>query len=107
MKENYNDLSKEELIEKLKNKDEQITEMSYKMDCMKADTTKKIEKIKNMRAEAFMELNMELNSENKELKNTIVRMCTTIYLSQDAFVTVCKNIDRKLDLILKEKDNLR
>lgn len=103
MEENYNDLSKEELIEKLKNKDEQITKMLMKYDCLKSDTTREIEKIKNMRAEAFM----ELNSENKELKNTIVRMCTTIYLSQDAFVTVCKNIDKKLDLILKEKDNLR
>lgn len=103
MEENYNDLSKEELIEKLKNKDEQITKMLMEYNCLKSDTTKEIEKAKNMRAEAFM----ELNSENKELKNTIVRMCTTIYLSQDAFVTVCKNIDRKLDLILKEKDNLR
>lgn len=110
MEENYNDLSKGELIEKLKSKDEQIAEMAERID-----------KTQNMRAEAFMKLkteNEELKkqhefaiktlqeqhkAEEEGLKNTIVRMCTASYLSQDTFMTVFKDIDKKLNLIVGGK----
>lgn len=37
------------------------------------------------------------------LKNTIVQMSVNVFSSQDSFMTVFKNIDKKLDLILGGK----
>lgn len=117
MEEDYIKLSKEELIEKLKSKDEQITEMTKKYDCLKADAEKEIEKAQNMRLESFM----QLRKENEELKNiydreiniqkeryemqikglkeTIVQMATSSYNAQESFFHTIRNIDKKLDMI--------
>lgn len=104
MEENYLDLSKEELIEKLKSKDEQITEMTEKYECLKADATKEIEKAKNMRFETFQNLQNEVKSykfENEHLKNTIVAMAMYTYPGIHSFDKSVKEINESLKIISK------
>lgn len=117
MGEDYYSLNRDELIEKLKSKDKQITEMTEKYNCLKADTTKEIEKAQNMRFETFQELkkengelkniyDRELKSQQERyemqingLKETIVLMATSSYNAQESFFHTIRNIDKKLDMI--------
>lgn len=104
MKENYNDLSKEELIEKLKSKDEQITEMEKRYNNLKADVTEEIEKAKLIRFQEFEELKNKNDLNNatiSELKETIVLMSIRSFGSQESMFNIFRGIDKKLDILNK------
>lgn len=116
MGEDYYSINREELIEKLKSRDEQITEMSKKYDCLKAETTKEIENAKTMRFEEFERLKQEneeykkiyynnelseVKAENELLKDTIVAMATYIYPGIANFDKIFRNINRNLEMIRK------
>lgn len=116
MEENYYSMNREELIEKLKSRDEQITAMLKKYDCLKAETSKKIEETQAMRAETFLKLKQEneelkksyynselsgVKAENELLKNTIVAMATYAYPSISNFEKILRNIEHSLKNISK------
>lgn len=104
MEESYTNLSKEELIEKLKSKDKQITEMSCKFDRMKAEMQKEIENSKFIRFQEFEKLKNEndLNDATiSELKETIVLMSIRAFGSQESMFNLFRNIDKNLDILNK------
>lgn len=85
MEENYTNLSKEELIERLKSKDEQITEMSKKYDAMQYELINEIDNLKQKNNELeksywnYRKETQELRNyklENDSLKDTIIAMAT-------------------------------
>lgn len=104
MGENYLDLSKEELIEKLKSKDKQITEMTEKYECLKADMQKEIENSKLIRFQEFEDLKNKNDLNNatiSELKETIVLMSVRAFGSQESMFNLFRDIDKKLDMLNK------
>lgn len=104
MGEDYYSMDRKELIEKLKSKDEQITEMSCKFDCMKADMQKEIENSKMLRFGEYQELKNknEMNEATiKELKETIVLMSMRTFGSQESMFNLFKDIDKKLNILNK------
>lgn len=119
--ENYEKLSKEELIGKLEEKDKKIEEMKCDFERVKVNMQKDIDNAKKIRFEEFQELkkeNQNLKNENKlyefeiksiknqneaaikGLKETIVMMATASYNAQESFFQTLKNIDKKLNLII-------
>lgn len=104
MEKDYYSMNREELIEKLKSKDEQITDMSNKFDCMKAEMQKEVENSKMIRFEAYQELKNknEVNEATiKELKETIVLMSIRAFGSQESMFDLFKNIDKNLNILNK------
>lgn len=104
MGKDYYSMNREELIEKLKSKDEQITEMSCKFDCMKADMQKEIENSKMIRFQEFQELKNKNDLNNatiNELKETIVLMSVRAFGSQESMFNLFRDIDKKLDILNK------
>ena len=106
MGEDYYSMNREELIEKLKSKDEQITQMSKKYDCLKADATNEIEEAKAMRFEEFARVKREselsgLKAENELLKDTIVAMATYTYPGVANFDKTFKSINHNLEMLRK------
>lgn len=119
--ENYEKLSKEELIVKLEEKDQKIEEMKRDFERVKINMQKDIDNAKNIRFEEFQELKKEnQNLKNKDklyeferksiknqsesqikgLKETIVMMATASYNAQESFFQTLRNIDKKLNLII-------
>ena len=119
--ENYEKLSKEELIGKLEEKEKKIEEMKCDFERVKVNMQKDIDNAKKIRFEEFQELkkeNQNLKNENKlyefeiksiknqneaaikGLKETIVMMATASYNAQESFFQTLKNIDKKLNLII-------
>lgn len=117
MEKDYYSMNREELIEKLKMKDEQITDLKERYNCLKADTAKEIDKAQNMRAEAFAKLKQEneefkrsyynselsgLKAENDLFKDTIVAMATYAYPGISNFDKIFRNINHNLEMIRRE-----
>lgn len=118
---NYENLSKEELIRKLEEKDQKIEEMKCEFERVKANMQKDIDNAKKIRFEEFQELKKEnqnlkdkdklykfeinsIKNQNeaaiKGLKETIVMMATASYNAQESFFQTLRNIDKKLNLII-------
>lgn len=122
---NYEKLSKKELIRKLEKKDKQIAEMECHIERVKANMQKDIDNAKNIRFENFQELEKEnQNLKNKYndlkqlhefeiksiknqsetqiegLKETIVMMATASYNAQESFFQTLRDIDKKLNLVI-------
>lgn len=116
MGEDYYSMNREELIERLKIKDGQITDLKEKYNCLKADTAKEIDKAQNMRAEAFAKLKQEneeykksyynselsgLKAENELFRDTIVAMATYTYPGISNFDKIFRHINHSLEMITK------
>ena len=118
---NYENLSKEELIRRLEEKDQKIEEMKCEFERVKANMQKDIDNAKKIRFEEFQELKKEnqnlkdkdklykfeinsIKNQNeaaiKGLKETIVMMATASYNAQESFFQTLRNIDKKLNLII-------
>jgi hypothetical protein len=106
IEENYNQLSKEELIEKLKRKDEQISEMSKRYEAMKSDFEKEIEKQKDeIREYKYKTMDTRgYEAENKCLKNTIVAMAMYTYPGINTFDKTIREINDSLKIIWKKEN---
>lgn len=105
MKKDYYLTNQEELIEELKRKNEQITELKEKYNCLKADTAKEFDKLKQEN-EKFKRsyYNSELSglkAENELLKNTIVAMATYAYPGIADFDKIFRSINHNLEMIRK------
>ena len=105
MEKDYYLMNREKLIEELKRKDEQITELKEKYNCLKADTTKEFDKLKQendkfKRSWYNSELS-GLKAENELFKNTIVAMATYAYPGIANFDKIFRNIDHNLEMIRK------
>nr|DAY48315.1 MAG TPA: hypothetical protein [Caudoviricetes sp.] len=78
-----------------------------KLDDVKAkafcELRKENEELKQQHEFAIRTLQKEHTEQIEGLKNTIVRMSINLFSSQDSFMTVFKNIDNKLGLILGGK----
>lgn len=126
--ENYEKLSKEELIVKLEEKEQKIEEMKRDFERVRVNLQKDIDNAKKIRFEEFQELKKEnQNFKNKDklyefeiksiknqneatikgLKETIVMMATASYNAQESFFQTLKDIDKKLNLIIdwRNEDN--
>lgn len=104
MGEDYYSMNREELIERLKRKDKQITEMTEKYECLKADMQKEIENSKLIRFQEFEELKNKNDLNNatiRELKETIVLMSVRTFGSQESMFGLFKNIDKNLNILNK------
>ena len=94
MGEDYEKLSKEELIEKLKGKDRQIVEMDKRFAEMRLDYEKAL---KDQEEIVFNSMNAQKQEdENKRLKNTIVTMATHLFEGTENYNQVLKNIEAEL-----------
>ena len=101
MGEDYEKLSKEELIEKLKGKDRQIVEMDKIIAKIKCD----YEKIKEEKSELLLE-NMAAKQSKEEcerLKETIIAMATYTYPGIANLDKIIKSIDAELRTINKRR----
>lgn len=78
-----------------------------KLDDVKAEVLcelrKENEELKQQHEFAIRTLQKQHTEQIEGLKNTIVRMSINFFSSQDSFMTVFKNIDNKLGLILGGK----
>lgn len=78
-----------------------------KLDDVKAEALcelrKENEELKQQHEFAIRTLQKQHTEQIEGLKNTIVRMSINFFSSQDSFMTVFKNIDNKLGLILGGK----
>ena len=131
MEKDYYLMNQEELIEKLKSKDEQITDLKEKYNCLKADTAKEESTIKkyeellkiiiqgtklennNQSQEKLIQENENfkrsyynselsgLKAENELFKNTIVAMATYTYPGISNFDKIFRNINHNLEMIRK------
>ena len=99
MGEDYYSMDREELIEKLKSRDEQIKDMRCKVDCMKADMEKRM--IEFYEFEELKNKNNLKESTIKELKETIVLMSVRAFGSQESMFNLFKDIDKNLNILNK------
>ena len=101
MGEDYEKLSKEELIEKLKGKDRQIVEMDKRFAEMRHDYEKAL---KDQEEIIFNSRNAEKQeTENKMLKDTIVAMATYTYPGIANLDKTIKSIDAELRKINRRR----
>ena len=105
MEKDYYSMNREELIEKLKSKDEQITDLKEKYNCLKVDTAKEFDKLKqeneNFKRSYYNSELSGLKAENELFKNTIVAMATYAYPSISNFERILRNIEHSLKNISK------
>lgn len=105
MEKDYYSMNREELIEKLKSKDEQITDLKEKYNCLKADTAKEFDKLKqeneNFKRSYYNSELSGLKAENELFKNTIVAMATYTYPGISNFDKTFRNINHNLEMIRK------
>ena len=101
MGEDYEKLSKEELIEKLKGKDRQIIEMDKMIAEMKCDYERIIQEKNDL---LFESMTTEQDKEECErLKETIVAMATYTYPGIANLDKTIRNIDHNLNRIRKDR----
>ena len=101
MGEDYEKLSKEELIEKLKGKDRQIVEMDKRFAEMRHDYEKAL---KDQEEIIFNSRNAEKQeTENRMLKETIVAMATYTYPGIANLNKIIRDIDHNLNRIRKDR----
>ena len=105
MEKDYYSMNREELIEKLKSKDEQITDLKEKYNCLKADTAKEFNKLKqeneNFKRSYYNSELSGLKAENELFKDTIVAMATYTYPGISNFDKIFRNINHNLEMIRK------
>ena len=110
MGEDYKNFSKEELITKLKSKDEQIVEMSRREEVMGHDFEKALLKEREHYSKLWDNFNeykvktmnlRDLEKENMQLKETIVTMAVHTYSGIAALERTVKEIDENLKNINK------